>query len=244
MVLDFLFGWILEFDLWVGILILAFFITLLMNLVYMWATDQKEMKRLKRKLKEMQKKMREQRDNPKQAMALQKKMMSLNGQYMKKSLKPAIYTFIPIIIVFGWMAANLAFAPIAVGDSVNVSLELEEPAWVTLEASGMHIEGAAEQESLERQVSWVVSADAVGNYTLLFRTRDGEETSRELVVGERASSSEVSHQAPFKQSVVEYPKATPLGDFSLFGYEPGWLITYILFSIVLSLLMRKVMGLS
>lgn len=244
MVLDALFGWVLAFDLWLGILILAFLITLLMNLVYMWVTDQKEMKRLKKQLKEMQKKMRSEKDNPKKMMSLQKKMMDLNFTYMKKSLRPALYTFIPIIVVFGWMAANLAFAPIVVDQQVPVVVTMEEPAYVTLDAPGVSFEGSAEQETLEREVSWLVSASDPGNYTLTFSTRDGASASRELVVGSFPGVAVESHESPFDQSEVEYPKATPFGDFSIGNYQPGWLATYIVFSLVLSILMRKVMGLS
>lgn len=244
MVLDVLFGWVLAFDLWISILILSFLITLVMNLVYMWVTDQKEMKRLKKRLKDMQKKMRSEKDNPKKMMSLQKKMMDLNFTYMKKSMRPALYTFIPIILVFGWMAANLAFAPLAIDQQVPVVVSMEEPAYVTLDAPGVSLEGAAEQETLEREVSWLVSASNSGNYTLTFSTRDGASVSRELVVGSAPAETVVSHESPFEQSEVEYPKATPFGDFSIGGYEPGWLMTYIVFSLVLSILMRKVMGLS
>lgn len=242
MVLDLLFGWVLALDLWLGIFALAFIITLLMTLVYKWATDQQEMKRLKKQLKDLQAKMRKQRDNPKKAMQLQKKLMSLNGTYMKKSLKPALYTFIPIIIVFGWMATNLAFAPVMVGDSVVVSVELEQPAYVSIEASGVSVDGALEQETLERQVSWQLVAEEEGVHTLVFSTREGASASRDLVVGSLPDASIVSLDAPFKEAEVDYPKATPFGDFSIFGYEPGWLATYIFFSILLSVLLRKLLG--
>lgn len=241
-VLDVLFGWVLDLPLWLGILILSFGITLIMNVVYMWATDQKEMKRLKAKLKDMQAQMKEHRDDPKKAMKLQKKAMSLNGEYMKKSLKPTLYTFIPIILVFGWMAANLAFAPLAAGAAVPVVVDLERPAIVSLDAPGLDVQGELSKQSVEQQVSWMVSGEE-GNYTLTFSTQEGESASRSLVVGERPDKDVVDHEPPFAQSTVEYPKATPLGDFSVFGYQPGWLMTYIVFSLVLSLAMRKLMGL-
>ena len=244
MVLDLMFGWVLAFDLWIAIFILAFLITLLMTLVYKWATDQNEMKRLKKQLKDLQKKMREQRENPKNVMQLQKKLMSINMEYMKKSLKPALYTFIPIILVFGWMAANLAFAPVLVGESVDVTVTMREPAYITLDAPGVLVEGSAEQETLERQASWSVSASEPGNYTLQFTTREGASASHEFVVGSFAGSSIVSHGAPFRESEIAYPKATPFCEFSMSGYQPGWLFTYIVFSIVLSLLMRKALKLA
>ena len=242
-VLDVMFGWVLGMPLWLGILVLAFIITLIMNVVYMWATDQKEMKRLKDKLKKYQNEMKEHRDDPKKTMQLQKKAMSINGEYMKKSLKPTLYTFLPIIVVFGWMAANLAFAPVAAGAAVPLTLEMQEPARVTLEAAGVSVAGEATKDTIEREVSWDISAAERGNYTLRFVTQDGDEAERVFRVGSRGVEETVSHEQPFDQSTIGYPKATPFGDFSIFGYRPGWLMTYIFFSLILSLAMRKVMGL-
>lgn len=244
MVLDATLGWVLAYDLWVSILILAFLITLVMNIVYKFATDQDEMKRLKKRLKNLQAKMKEHRDNPKKAMSLQKKMMSVNGQYMKKSLKPTIYTLVPLLFVFGWMASSFALAPVMPGQTVDVSVELEEPSFVTLSAQGVDVLSQAEQETVERVASWEVSAPQAGEYTLEFSTRDNGSAQTSFVVGSVAETGVSALDEPFVEAEVSYGKATPFGDFSIFGYRPGWLATYILFSVVLSVLMRKAMKLS
>ena len=44
-----------------------------------------------------------------------------------------------------------------------------------------------------------------------------------------------------KENEIKYEKFTPFGDFSLFGWKPGWLGTYIILSIILSFVIRKLL---
>lgn len=242
MVLDMLFGWSLQLPLWQGILALAAIVTVLMNVVYYFATDQKEMKRLKSRIKEKQEEMRSHRDNPKKASQIQKQLLKINGEYTKKSIKPTLYTLIPILFVFGWMAANLAFAPIMPGESVSIVVEMDEPARMTLSGQGIDISGDSTKETIERQARWSVSAQESTTLTII--TQDGDQIQRELQINSRQVTPQQSHDAPFSSSEIKYPKATPFGDFSIFGYRPGWLMTYIVFSIVLSIFIRKAFKIS
>jgi uncharacterized membrane protein (DUF106 family) len=241
MLLDSIFGWALDMPLWAGILSLAAIVTALMNLVYALVTDQNEMRKLKAKMKDLQQEMKANRDNQKKAMQIQKKLLKANGQYSKKSLKPTLYTLIPIFIVFGWMTANLAFAPLMPGDEVQFSVEMQEPARLTL-AGDILTSSNYTKETIEKQTSWRISADESTNFTVT--NQDGELITRELTIGARNPVSITKHDAPFDESNIEYPKATPFGDFEIFGYKPGWLMTYIIFSIVLSIFIRKVFKLS
>jgi len=86
-----------------GLLIICFLMSALITLIYKYTTDQKKMRALKDELKEIQQKIKDMKDEPKKAMKLQKEMMSKNMEYMKHSMKPTLYTFIPIIFIFGWL---------------------------------------------------------------------------------------------------------------------------------------------
>lgn len=52
-------------------------------------------------------------------MDVQKRAMETNMKYMIHSMKPTLVTFIPLIIVFGWMSAHLAYNPIIPGQEFN-----------------------------------------------------------------------------------------------------------------------------
>ena len=119
--LDIIFGPLLELPTLWAIIILSFLVSFIINLVYKYATDQNLMKQLKGEIKELQKEAKDLKDRPEEAMKVQKKMMETNMKYMSKSMKPTLITFIPIIIIFGWMSAIFAFNPITPGQDFTVS---------------------------------------------------------------------------------------------------------------------------
>lgn len=88
-----------------NLILMAFIITGIITLAYKFLTDQKLMKELKDEMKSMQKEMKEFKNNPEKMMSLQKDVMSKNMKYMMQSMKPTLFTFIPIIIIFGWLRA-------------------------------------------------------------------------------------------------------------------------------------------
>ena len=241
--LDPVLGWILNVPLWLGIIILSFVITMIINVVYKYTTDQEEMKRLKKKLKELQAEMKKHRNDPKRAMKLQQESMSINMKYMKNSFKSTLYTIIPIIIIFSWMNAHLAYAILEPNQPVDVIAKLSEPDRVTLE-SDVTIEGEATKETVERQAKWTVSGPA-GVHTLVFKTEEGAAVTHDLYVGEPPSTPVKKHEDPaFETTTIKYGKTTPFGNFSILGYKPGWLFTYLIFSIFFSITSRRIMKLA
>jgi|TARA_Y100000310_G_C20226656_1_gene598274 uncharacterized membrane protein (DUF106 family) len=112
---DWLFGPLLRLgDGWAVILI-SLLLTLMINLFYKAFTDQETMKTLKAELKHLQKEMKTLRDQPEKFMKIQKEAMAKNMVYMKHSMKPTLITFIPLIIIFGWLRTRFGEA----GDIIN-----------------------------------------------------------------------------------------------------------------------------
>ena len=87
----------------INLLIISFILTGLITLAYKYLTDQEKMKGLKGEMKLAQKNMKEFKDQPDKMMAMQKDVMKKNMEYMKHSMKPTLFTFVPIIIIFGWL---------------------------------------------------------------------------------------------------------------------------------------------
>nr|MBI4156842.1 DUF106 domain-containing protein [Candidatus Woesearchaeota archaeon] len=100
---NFIFGWAVNISPLIGMIVISFFLTLIVTLVYKWTTDQVMMKSLKDELKQHQKEMKNYKDDPKKMMEIQGKAMEKNMKYFMHSLKPMIITFIPLILVFGWL---------------------------------------------------------------------------------------------------------------------------------------------
>ena len=87
----------------IDIFLITVVVALFITLVNKYMTDQVAIKALRKEMKSMQKNMRElMRKDPKQAQALQKKIMKKNFENMKHAMNPKvmIITMIPILIVF------------------------------------------------------------------------------------------------------------------------------------------------
>jgi len=96
-------GRILELPEPYGLLALSFALTLLTTLAYKFFTDQNLMKTLKEEMKDLQKQMKDGDHPAEHKMSLQKQVLEKNMKYMKQSFKPMLITFLPIIILFGWL---------------------------------------------------------------------------------------------------------------------------------------------
>ena len=104
--LDPTFGWLLDLNLLVGMIILVFIINLILTIVHKYTTDQEELKKMKEETKKRQEEMRNFKDQPDKMMELQKKQMADLSSNLSKNfqltMKPLIYTAIPIILFFRW----------------------------------------------------------------------------------------------------------------------------------------------
>lgn len=231
---------------WV-ILIISIIISLLVTLVYKFATNQEKMKELKLEMKESQKKMKDLKNEPEKLMAMQKDSMKKNMEYMKHSFKATLITLLPILIVFGWMQVHLAFMPIMPGDDFTITTSLIEDLKGKIEiVSPEEIEvlGDSVQE-VNPEVIWELKALEEGSYFIDFKN-EGKVISKEIIVSknlEYAEPIEDKWKKTFGVIQINYQKMTPLGKFSLFGWQPGWLALYIIFSLVLSMSLRKILRL-
>jgi uncharacterized membrane protein (DUF106 family) len=95
-------GLLLDSHLFWGMTFLVFLISLFMTLIQKYATDQETLKGLKAEQKELQKEMKEFKHDAAKVMELQKKQFEFIPLMMKHSMRPIIYTGIPIILLFRW----------------------------------------------------------------------------------------------------------------------------------------------
>ena len=114
MVLENFFDWLFKPIMGMGsgtaVIIISLILTLIINIFYKLFTDQELMKSLKAELKELQKEMKTLKDDPEKFMKVQKKAMEKNLSYMKHSMKPTLITFIPLILIFGWLKSRFGEA--------------------------------------------------------------------------------------------------------------------------------------
>lgn len=233
--LDAVFGFLLSWPPLVSILLVSTVVSLLIVVSYKYMTDQKEMKRLKDELASHQKKMKEIKE-PEKLMAVQKEAMALNMQYMTKSMKPTLITFLPIILIFGWMNAHFAFEPLMpnaeflltahVKDAQNVSIVVPD---------GLSVTSAATAEVYEGIAKFNLKGEE-GKYLVTLRG-GGEEVDKEVIIGATRTYAPVSQA--YKGNVFE---TVELGNEKLLVlWKIGWLGTYIIAAILLSTILRKLL---
>ncbi len=228
----------------VSITIIAFVITLFTSLVYRFVTDQELMKSLRAEMKELQNAMKQHKDSPDQLMKIQKKSMEKNMELMRHSMKPTLFTAIPIILLFGWLNAHIAFYPIMPDMPFEVSAEMRDgiTGSVTLDVQPEGIEILSDQTQVisdTHKVRWELSGRE-GEYTLEY-TYDDETQSQPLLI-----SKEREYKTPqlktkskyFKTLVVENEKVKPL---EFMGLQWGWIGPYIIISIFFSSTIRKLL---
>jgi|SRR3989344_668326 len=228
-----------------GIVILSFAISLLIVVIYKLVTDQKEMKKLKDEQKEYQKRLKDLKHNPEEMMKVQKEAMKKNLTYMKHSFKPTIITFIPIILIFGWMNAHLAFEPIYPGETYSITAIFNEGVTgeAELEADNeTESISAAQQEINENQATWNLKSEA-GEHFLSVKVGDSEQTKKILIADNFKYEDQITlyPHSDIEQIKINYKPLKPAGNFSLFGWKPGWLGWYIIFSIAFSIGLRKLL---
>lgn len=233
-----------------AILVISAFITILVTVVYKYTTNQSEMKRIKDDLKKYQKEMRETKDT-KKLMGIQKKSMELNMTYMKSSFKSTLYTFIPIIIIFAWLNMHIAYEPILPNTEFTVTADFGEGAKGNISMISvpeLEFINGAYQEIIDEKAIWKLKADAAGEYKMTFLYNTEEYDHTVLISDDDKGISKYSvPQKMIKDSKLKMIEngnmaVKPFGEnFSLFGWNPGWLATYIVISIVLSTLLRKLM---
>jgi len=235
---DTAFGFMLNWNPLLAIAILSFIISLLITLIYKWTTNQEEMKRLKEELKEHQKIMKELKEHPEKMMQVQKQAMSVNMQYMAKSMKSTFITFIPILLIFGWMNSNFAYQPLMPNEEFTITTTFEKE--MTGNASitapeGLQIVGDSTKQIENKMATFSLKGNE-GDYFVTLAS-NGQEVDKRVLITTGRKYATVSET--YKSDVF---KMVSLGNKTLkVFWKLSWIWAYIIFAIVFSTVLRKLM---
>ncbi|MEX0919968.1 MAG: EMC3/TMCO1 family protein [Candidatus Pacearchaeota archaeon] len=98
-------GALLGWDITWGMILIVFGIAFIMTLVQKYGTDQEALREMKKEQKEVQEEMKKLKDHPEKLMEMQKKHFTeFMPKMLKLSMKPIVYTMIPIILFFRWFS--------------------------------------------------------------------------------------------------------------------------------------------
>lgn len=229
-----------------GLFIISLVISLIIVIAYKFMTDQNLMKILKEEIKSLQKEMKAFKHDPKKVMEMQKRAMEKNMKYMMHSMKPTLITFVPIILIFGWLNAHLAYNPITPGQEFTTSVLFKAGAEGSADVvvqEGMEVVGNATQPIIDGVATFRLKGTD-GEHVIQYKYKEKMYDKDVLITQEKKYSqpTEALKDDLYVSSInVEMEKVRPFGSLSLFGWRPGWLGTYIIFSLVFSMALRKIM---
>ena len=223
------------------VILLSLIVSVIIMVITKYTTDQALMKKLKDDIKEYQKQIKELKGNPTKAMEVQKKSMELNMKYMMHSFKPTIITFIPIILIFGWMSSTFAYEGIKpnqefsvtafFGKNTNGNVEIIIPEEVTMTDSKI--------KKIENdKASWTLKGSE-GEHILEF-AYNGEKQQKSVLITNNERYIEPSKKTNGVINLIQIDYK-PRKILNLFGWKLGWLGTYIIFSIIFTMALRKMM---
>jgi len=245
--LDPVFGFLLDIPPWLSLLFIALVFVFITTIIYKYTTNQTQIKELKAKQKKLNKDIRaSQKDDPQKALALQKEAMSLSGQLMKQSfnLKSMLYTILPILLIFGWFSAHFSFLPLLPNEPFDVTAHFADGATGTISLSSipeLTITGNATQTISNDAAVWELQGPE-GTYQLFFNY-SGEEYVQDILI-----TTEQRYEEPIKfikdskleQTVIGNNKLKPWPPIPILG-GVNWLWAYLIYSIVLSFPLRKLL---
>ncbi|MGM5483931.1 MAG: EMC3/TMCO1 family protein [Nanobdellota archaeon] len=241
-VFDPLLGFLLELKPLYSIMLISLFVALISILATKFMTNQELMKSHRKKLKDMQKDMKKHRDDPKKSLKMQKDMMNINMLVMKESFKPMIITIIPFILIFTWLNANFSYLPIMPDDSFDITAKIKD-----MEGKEITIKVLPEDKVTflsnktktidDKNVNWELKAKE-GSYTIRYDL--GNKTyDQDLIVGNKYATPQKSFDPGFKSTIGNEKLKV-----DIFGLNLTWFWAYLIFSIIFSLLFRKIFKVS
>ncbi|MBI4152070.1 TMCO1/EMC3 family protein [Candidatus Woesearchaeota archaeon] len=228
-----------------AIVILSFVVSFLSTIAYKYFTDQEKMKNLKIKQKEYQKQMKELRSQPEKMISVQKEAMKSNAEYMKMSFKPMLITMLPLLLIIGWMAGHLAFEPIFPEETYSLTAFFKEGVTGNAELvarEGTEVLNGVSQGITGGAVTWNLRSQE-GDHSLTVKLGQ-QEGSTDVRITRDVHSAEplkTLEHSDIEKLQINYKPLKPLGETSFFGWQPGWLGLYFIFSLVSSLLFRKLL---
>ncbi|MFT7615448.1 MAG: uncharacterized membrane protein (DUF106 family) [Candidatus Woesearchaeota archaeon] len=245
-ILDPIFVPLLKLGAFWTVVILSAVAALLINIVQKLVTDQHLMKELRSQMKKLQAKAKTLKDQPDKMMAVQGDIMKKNFAYMKESFKATFITMIPLLLVFAWLPLHVAYEPIAAGEDFSVSAFVKKNVAgdvLLVISDGLTLVSPESQTVSKdnREATWTLNGP-VGEHTVSYSYLD-ETINQSLTIsdGREYARAEIrAKDSYFDRVKVGYEKNVLL---DLGFFQGGWIVTYILFSIIFSLSFKKLLGL-
>lgn len=100
-------GALLSWNIWVGFIVVVALTSLALTLAQKYLSNQAELKEMKKEQKILQEEIKKYRDHPEKLKELNKKQLEFIPKTFNLTMKPMMYTAIPIILLYRWFGEIL-----------------------------------------------------------------------------------------------------------------------------------------
>ncbi len=244
-----------------AIFLVSAFVSLLITIVYKFATNQGLMKQIHDEMKSLRSQIKETKDAS-AISQLNKRLMELTMKQAMHSMRSTLITMVPLFLIIGWMNANFAFYQAMPGEEFTTTMYFLPSASGVAQLSvpeGLQLLDNSSKAISNGKVSWQLKGSA-GTYQLVYDF-DNETYTRDVIITDKWRYSDpilekgsalfglfnLGDKAPLAKDSrimrisVDLKQVHPFGSFDLFGWQPGWLATYILFTLLLTFPIRKLL---
>jgi uncharacterized membrane protein (DUF106 family) len=152
-------------------------------------------------------------------------------------MKPTLITFIPIILIFGWMNAHFAYEPLMPNEEFTLAVNFEKniEGNVSIMADGLEVIGDSSQEIIDHAATFKLRGEE-GYYDPVLSSNGENQTKNVIITTERKYAPVLE---TYKKDVF---KTAQLSNKTLkVFWKINWFWAYIIFAIVFSMALRKVM---
>ena len=233
-----------------AILVISIAVSAITTVIYKYTTNQKLLEEIKDDVKKMQAEIRSTKE-PERAAQLQKDIMKRSMQQFSSSTKSMLITMIPLFLLFGWMQTHLAYSPLAPGEEFAATAYFAQGTEgnITIAVTeGLGILSNPTQEIKCNKAAWSLKGENEGTYTLSYSFAD-EIYAQNVFVTDKftyedpilSKSKNIKKGSRIERIVISLKSVQPFGNVTFLGWKPGWLATYLIFSIMASMLLKKLL---
>jgi len=206
------------------------------TLIYKRFSNQTEIKRLKGLVKDLNKEAKTHMDDKDKVLSIQNDILKYNMDLMKLTMRPSFYTIIPLMFIFIWLSLVYAQIPIMPDSQFSVNV---------IDYTNLN-------------TTYDIITDSYSNFELLNYTYDDETAtfvykSPSTIGKYNYDLNGETHSLIVSNHPVYFEKKLALEDsdieintekqiiLNLFGWKLGYIGTYIILSIFINTLVRKLL---
>lgn len=253
-----------EMPWWVGLTLVSLVASVAMLWVFKKTSNQTALEKVKREIHACLFEIRLFNDDLRAILRSQFGILRHNLTYFRLSLVPMVWMIVPFVLVIAQLQFHYGYKALTPGTQALVKVELTEeaaedysqakPPLDLLSSEGFKVETAGVWIPSKREMTWRVLARAEGTHDLTVKFADQAVAKSALIGGGIVRRSPLLVQKNFLRELIypaekPLPKSSSIRSVSLqyppdppIAGMPGWMLIFLLLSIVFAFALRKRMG--